>query len=196
MHELQKNRFMETPLQRSVSALILVGLISILSPAAISQTWLQLSPTGGPPSPRVADLMAFDPATDRAIVFGSGNGLSNDVWVLTNADGIGGTPTWIQLSPTGTPPQPRQTRPVYDPVNNRLIFMDGCLGFCLPVANDVWVLTNANGLGGTPAWIQLFPTGGPPGPRVGEVIAYDPGTNSLIVWGRSERLLRQPANLQ
>src|SRR5204863_1100793 len=110
-------------------ALKLVAFISILSPAAISQTWIQLSPSGGPASSYVVDVTAFDQATDRAIIFdGSGtSGITNETWVLANADGFGGTPTWIQLSPIGGPPQARNTRTAYDSVNNRLIIMDGCL---------------------------------------------------------------------
>jgi hypothetical protein len=171
--------------ERRPRALMLVGVISILAPTAISQTWNQLTPSGGPPSPRAVDVMAFDPATDRAIIFGgvTSSGLSNDSWVLADANGLAGTPTWIQLSPIGGAPQARTTRTAYDSINNRLIIMDGCLGSCLPVANDLWILTNANGLGGTPAWIQLSPIGGPPAARVDQVMAYDPGTNSLIVWG-------------
>jgi len=123
------------------------------------------------------------------IVFGanSGGGYTNEVWVLTNANGLGGTPQWLKLAPIPDPgngfPAPRQPWTAYDPVNNRLIIMDGCLGNCLPIATDQWVLTNANGLGGTPAWFKLSPTGGPPGPRVGHVMAYDLGTNSLIIFG-------------
>src|SRR5262249_36144006 len=94
---------------------------------------------------------------------------------------------WLVLSPIRDPvngfPLPRSAEMVYDSVTNRFIIMGGCLGNCLPIATDLWVLTNANGLGGTPAWLKLAPTGGPPGPRVNQVLAYDPGTNSMIVFG-------------
>src|SRR5262245_28214805 len=66
---------------------------------------------------------------------------------------------WIPLTPTGGPPAPRRYQSsVYDPGSNRLILFGGCLaGTCQSITNatnEVWVLTNANGVG-TPAWIQL-----------------------------------------
>jgi len=42
---------------------------------------------------------------------------------------------------------------VYDYTSNRMIVFSG--GNHDTVSPDVWVLTNANGLNGTPAWIQL-----------------------------------------
>src|SRR5438093_7278802 len=81
----------------------------ILSASALSaQTWSQLTPVGGPPSIRDNQgNSAFDPSSDRMIVFGggstSGGGHTNDVWVLINADGLGGTPQWLNLSPSPDP---------------------------------------------------------------------------------------------
>src|SRR5262249_51426729 len=131
--------------------------------------WTQLAPAGILPPPQGAPA-AFDPASNRMIILGDSTTITNDVWVLTNANGLGGTPQWLVLSPIRDPvngfPLPRSAEMVYDSVTNRFIIMGGCLGNCLPIATDLWVLTNANGLGGTPAWLKLAPTGGPPGPRV------------------------------
>lgn len=119
----------------------------------------------------------------------SGNPRLNDVWVLTHANGMGGTGTWSQLNPGGALPQVRsQHSAVYDAANNRMIIYGGCgtvlaSGGCLPIQNNVWVLSHANGLGGTPTWTQLLPTGGPPPDRQGHQAVYDPTTNSMIVWG-------------
>src|SRR6266478_8550976 len=91
---------------------------------------------------------------------------------------------WIKLTPTGGPPPARFGHTsVYDPVSNRLIIFGGCAtSACITTApavtlNDLWVLTNANGQGGTPAWIQLTPTGGPPPPRFLHATVYDPVNN-------------------
>jgi hypothetical protein len=118
----------------------------------------------------------------------SGNPRLNDVWILTHANGMGGTGTWSNLTTNGGPPQVRSGHSaVYDAANNRMIIYGGCgavpsSGGCLPIADNVWVLSNANGLGGTPTWTQLFPTGGPPPERQGHQAVYDPTTNSMIVW--------------
>jgi hypothetical protein len=113
------------------------------------------------------------------IVFGgrdaSGFNL-NDVRVLTNASGAGSHPAeWIKLIPNGaagSPPARSGHSAVYDSVNNRLIVFGGCADYVAPVLNDVWVLSNANGLGGTPVWTQLSPTGAPPPGRTNAVAAY------------------------
>ena len=113
----------------------------------------------------------------------------NDVWVLTNANGLGGTSTWSQLMPSSPlPPVRYKHSAVYDVANNRMIIYGGCGSpysqqACIPILNDVWVLSNANGLDSTPpTWTKLFPTSAPPFPRQGHQAVYDPKTNSMIVW--------------
>ncbi len=110
----------------------------------------------------------------------------NDVWILTNADGTGGAPEWIRLSPTGPAPTPRTYHAaVYDETSNRLIVFGGNPGpgSCSIGMNDAWVLTNANGLGGTPAWTRLAPTGTLPPGRDAHSAVYDAGSNRMIVFG-------------
>jgi hypothetical protein len=174
-------------------------LLSVGQALGQAQTWSQLTPTGTPPTARASFGSAlFDSATDRMMVFGGGtsSGNTNEVWVLTSADGEWGTPQWVKLSPAEDPtyglPAPRKNQSqVYDPSSNRMIVFDGCSASCGSFLNDVWVLTNANGIGGTPAWIELFPAGGPPGGRSGQAAVYDPGTNSMIIFGGDSSL---PAN--
>src|SRR5882724_981326 len=174
-----------------------------------SSEWIKLTPTGGPPPPRSQHTSAYDPASNRLIIFGGctnvpgpcntfGRGASlNDLWVLANANGQGGTPTWIQLTPSGGPPPARfRHAAVYDSVNNRMVIWGGDSTFgSLPDLTDVWVLTNANGLDrasglpATPNWTQLFPTGGPPTSGVSfpgrevSTAVYDSNTNRMVVFG-------------
>jgi PKD repeat protein len=150
-------------------------------------TWIQLFPAGTPPSPRSGHAAVFDAANNRMIVFGGDphagfcGGAANDVWVLTNANGVSGTPTWTQLTPTGTLPNLRvQPQAVYDPVNNRMILFGGSADGCAPWSNGVWVLSNANGLDGTPSWTQLAPSGSVPSPRTTNALGYDTANNLLI----------------
>jgi hypothetical protein len=122
-------------------------------------TWTMLAPAGGPPIARWLQTGVEDQANDRMIIFGGTNtlgssGQMNDVWVLANADGIGGAPTWTQLNPTGTVPSARlDASAAYDSATNRMILFGGDLyqGFSFGTTNDLWVLTNANGLAGAPA---------------------------------------------
>ncbi len=122
------------------------------------------------------------------IVFGgrdtNGNNL-NDVWVLTNANGLGGTSQWINLIANGDPASPPARSghsAVYDAADNVMIIFGGCGGSCLPALNDVWVLANANGLGGTPAWSQLS-VGSGPAARTNAAVVYDQTHNQMNVFG-------------
>jgi hypothetical protein len=145
--------------------------------------WQQLSVSGPWPQSREAVGSAYDPVSNRLIVHGGWPGYK-DTWVLTNANGMGGTSEWIQL-PDG--PQVRSApATAYDKTSNRLIVFGGLevSGYnCLNAWNDTWVLTNANGMGGTPQWVQLNPVGMPPGERHYMGSAYDPVSNRLIVHG-------------
>jgi hypothetical protein len=155
--------------------------------------WVQESPAGAPPPPRSFASGVYDEVNSRMIVFGGGqpgefifNVLFNDVWVLSNANGAGGTPTWTQLNPltTNGVPAPREGQmAIYDPGSNRMTIFGGGNNGIMDVPNDVWVLTNANGLGGQPEWIQLFPTGTLPAARENMAMSYDPIVNEMIVFG-------------
>ena len=163
-------------------------VLSDANSVAGSPAWTQLSPSGGPPAPRIFHTAVRDPGSNRMIVFGGNDCFSagayyNDVWVLTNANGLGGNPVWIQLAPTGqTPPGRAYHGAFYDPVSNRMTIFGGTPGMYAEL-NDVWVLSNANGLGGTPTWTQLTPSGTPPSPRLGFATADDPASNLMIVFG-------------
>ena len=193
-----------------IAALVIVLSLSQLAQAqqATGPIWTELSPApntnGGSPAPakRLLQSTAYDPTTNSMIVFGGatqdfGNfGVYSDTWVLTHADGSGGTPAWIQLTPSGPAPAARFGAGAgYDPASNRLIIFGGALfeytGTCAPAdntgtMNDVWILTNANGLGGTPTWTQVTPAGVPPAPRRSGVVVYDASRNRLILFGGNE----------
>jgi Kelch motif protein/galactose oxidase-like protein len=149
--------------------------------------WTTAIPSGAPGSPvgRTFHTAVYDAANSRMIVFGgcafTGDlctNLLNDVWVLTNANGLSGTPTWVQLTPAGSPPPRWGHAAAYDPVNNRMIVYGGDNGSV--VFSDAWVLSNANGVGGSPTWTQLIPSGGPPEGQDSPSVVYDPATNILV----------------
>src|SRR5439155_14330765 len=112
----------------------------------------QLSPTGPLPPPRREHTAVYDAANNLMVVFGGDQTClppDNDVWVLSNANGSG-TSVWSPLTTAGGPIPARQDHSaVYDPANNRMTVFGGFTG---AIANDVWVLSNANGVGGTPTW--------------------------------------------
>jgi hypothetical protein len=166
---------------------VFVFVILLVGQAA-AQEWTQHRPNGMPPALGFHGPTAvYAPASNRMIVFGGREGCNynntNDVWVLTNANGLGGTGQWLRLNTNGTRPLVRSGHSaVYDPTTNRMTIFGGCNGYCTPVMNDVWVLSNADGLGGTPTWTQLSPVGNPPDARTRPTAAYDPTTNRMIVF--------------
>jgi murein DD-endopeptidase MepM/ murein hydrolase activator NlpD len=161
--------------------------------------WIKLNPASpqGFPAPRGRHSAVYDTGANRMIIFGGGNftgdpscnfcifnPLFNDVWVLTNANGLGGTPTWVPLFPSGGPPAGRAGHhAVYDPASNRMTIFGGGNNGIMVVPNDVWVLTNANGLGGNPTWVQLDPTGQIPPPVEAFAIGYDNANNIMTIFG-------------
>jgi hypothetical protein len=143
-------------------------------------TWTQLTPSGTAPSARLGHTAIYDPMRDRMIVFG-GNSMNTgsvillgDVWALS----LSGTPTWMQLTPSGTAPGARKGHSaIYDPVRDRMVVFGGYDG----VTNfgDIWVLT----LGDAPAWTQLSPAGAGPHVRDGHRAVYDPVRDRMVLYG-------------
>jgi len=163
-------------------------LVAMLNPVA-AQTWTELTPEGGPSGPILKGYkdIGYDPATNRLILYFPSN--PNvwtrplpEVWVLTHANGLGGLPEWIQLTPEGSLPTNINfgAGTVYDATTNRLIVYGGCFSNCSPAQSSVYVLTHANGLGGTPTWTESPVTN--PQARVLHSVVFDPTTNRLIAF--------------
>jgi len=168
--------------------------------SAISKTpnlnWQQATVAAGPaPNPRAGHSAVLDSVNNRMIIFGGfegfANPVDNDVWVLENANGIGGTPTWAKLSPAGTPPTARSNHTaVYNPNSNRMIIFGGNNGGGNngnTEFNDVWILENANGLGGTPTWTQFIgQSASAIAARDSHTAVYDITNNRMIIfWGHN-----------
>jgi hypothetical protein len=155
--------------------------------------WTQVIADNNPsgPAARSGHTAVYDWAGSNMIVFGgstngtSGGGCLADTWVLSNANRVGGTPTWTNLTTSGGPPTARVGHSaVYDPTSNSMIIFGGqdCSSPAVDLG-DVWVLSHANGQGGTPTWTQLSPTGAGPSPRFYHTAVYDPNTNTMTVFG-------------
>ena len=158
--------------------------------------WTQLRTSGGPPQPRLRHTAVYDQTTNTMIVYGGNDCFSarfGDVWILKNANGIG-TPAWSQLTPTGIAPAGREdSTAVYDSVSNRMVIYGGSES-AAPADNSVWVLTNANGTGGAPAWIQLSPSGTAPPARDLHSAVYDAANNIMTIFGGNSENGAGPLN--
>jgi hypothetical protein len=147
--------------------------------------WSQLTPTGTLPPPREGHTAIYDSKNNIMVIFGgtdcAGN-YYNDVWILTNADGSTGTPSWTQATPAGGPSARTQSTAIYDSVNNVMTLFGGATAD-KTAFKDVWTLSNANGLGGTPAWTQLMPSGTGPVARSAHSAFYDLANNRMVIHG-------------
>src|SRR5713101_5325182 len=127
----------------------------------------------------------YNQPTNTMIVFGglsiAGFDDTNAVLLYAPATGDG---LWSTLIPNGTAGSPvaRDSHTaVYDPATNVMTVFGG-FASNLQGLSDVWVLSHANGLGGTPTWTQLSPSGGPPSGVVGSTAVYDPTNNIMTVF--------------
>jgi PKD repeat protein len=128
---------------------------------AVGSTWTLLSPGNAPPPGQYFQSSWYDAARNRLIVAGgvsaATGAATNAVWALTNANGIGGTPQWINLIPEGAPGSPSgfAARPAaYDAASNRAMIVE--FG-----TTNLWLVTNANGLGGASTYSRVSIGGGP-----------------------------------
>ena len=167
-----------------------VDVISSTCQPTCQLIWNFENPSGTPPAPRSGHSAVYDSTNSRMVVFGGAEGFpspcANDVWVLENANGVAGSPAWVQLHPSGTPPPAREGHAAtYDPVANTMTIFGGsnCDGSYL---GDTWVLSNANGLGGTSKWKQLSPSGSLPTARAYVSAAYNSSANTLTVYGGTD----------
>jgi len=157
--------------------------------------WQKASPVGPLPPARSRASGVYDQKNNRMIIFGGGAGpcggpfsvLFNDAWVLSNANGTGGVPTWTPLNPPAPLPAGRAEQgAVYDPNVNTMTIFGGCNDGIMDVPNDVWVLGKANGMDGQPNWTQLAPTGALPAPRCSPVVTYnstiEPASSVMTVY--------------
>lgn len=165
-------------------------ILSNADGSTITPAWAQVTPIGTGPSARSQATAIYDSVNNVMTVFGGGTTnttVFGDVWTLSNANGLTGTPTWTQLSPTGTAPAARVGHSAtYDATNNRMTIYGGGNNKG-KVLNDGWILSHANGIGGTPAWTQMTFTAAGPNRKSHNVI-YDPVSDDMVIFGGDSSL--------
>ena len=144
----------------------------------------QLTTSGGPPGEQYFPHGGYNPPFNRLIISNGSSCSDNDLWVLTDANGTGGSATWSDILEQGGMNQP----PVgafpstYSPQVN-MVFLVEQANMAQPP--NLWQLSNADGLdlSGNPAmpvWAVTTPTGAPGSGSLG-AIAYDYPSNRLVV---------------
>jgi len=141
------------------------------SPA--TNSWTQLSPSGGPPPSRYSHGAIWDALNSQMLVFGGyGAGVRNDLWSYRP-----GANTWSEVSPAGSTPPPARTTfgSAWDGSGMVIFGGNPVTGFLL---NDLWRYSvTAN------SWAQLNPSGGLPSARNGPTLVWNPLSGSLLMFG-------------
>ncbi|MBC7091957.1 MAG: Ig-like domain-containing protein [Nitrososphaeria archaeon] len=147
--------------------------------------WTELHPTGTAPEPRSMHASVYDAKNDILIVFG-GRGSSqcfNDTWLLLNPSGVGGEPSWKRLPTSGNAPQRFEMLAGYNSMKNMLIIFGGADKNNY-IQMDLWILSNANGLGKEAStWRRLDISGTPPETRGCMGGVYDEENDMFIFFG-------------
>ncbi len=133
-----------------------------------SGAWSLLATAGAPPSGRYGHVAVYDPNHDRMVVYGGNTsaGFADEVWELN----LESTPSWHQLTPTGSPGSQYYNAAIYDALRDRMIL----------VHND---RVSALWLGDMPAWTPVNAGGAVPTPRSGATAIYDPTRDRLVHFG-------------
>ena len=141
-----------------------------------SPAWAAISTPSAPPPGRDLAGAAFDPTSDRMLLFGGWNGTYlSDTWALS----LTGTQDWSQITTSTTPPGRREISVGYDASSDQLVLFGGNGG---ALDQDTWALS----LSGTPAWQQLAPSGTLPAARYGHASVLDPIGHRLVIFGGFE----------
>ena len=142
-----------------------------------TRTWTDLTPSGTLPAGRVGCALAYDPATDKVILFGGVAGdeyetYFNDTWSFDVA-----SRTWTNLMPGGEVPSPRAGHCMeYDPATHKIILFGG--GGPVSAQNDTWAYDPA-----TNTWTSLYPSGDVPPARETASMVYDKAAGKMILFG-------------
>ena len=137
-----------------------------------SNSWTRMSLSSHPPA-RESNGLAYDPSTDRVLLFGGYGGVEmNDTWSYdVNAD------AWSQAHPSSNPPARHEHAVAFDLESDRLVLFGGLKTAAGPELNDTWAYDVH-----TETWTMQAPSGGPL-PRCGHAMAYDAGSDLIVVFG-------------
>jgi hypothetical protein len=133
---------------------------------------------------------AYDPKSDRTVLFGGGDwaehypGLgTNETWLYDDT-----SKTWARVNPLVSPPKRFGSAMTYDSSRGRIVLFGGCSvpnsDFTCTPANDLW---SYDAHGGT--WAEMNAATRPPSL---EAMVYDSLADRLILFGHNETWAYDP----
>ena len=134
-----------------------------------SVSWRRLFPTDSP-SPRASFAMAYDPVSQRVVLFGGYDASTylSETWTFDGS-------TWAQATPTLSPPPRAAASMAYDAVSGRLVLFGGFDGN--GYLGDTWLWNGANA-----SWASV-PTAISAPAVTGPRLFTDPSTGHATMFG-------------
>jgi len=138
--------------------------------------WTELHPANSP-SARTAPLMVYDAAVQSVVLFGGGAGTPsyasyNDTWQFDGTD-------WNQVATSSAPTGGTSASMAYDPAISAIVLFDsGATQTVGDTFNATWEFSGDR-------WTQVS-NGTGPSPRAGEMMEYDPLTQSVLLFGGTD----------
>jgi galactose oxidase-like protein len=165
----QGDFLMLTPSRWKVIALSFVLLLT-LAHSAFAANWKNLAPANAP-SARLAPIMAYDPVSQKIVLFGgvSPAGYLNDTWTFDGTN-------WTQMNPATVPPGRTSGNMTYDRVDKRLVLFGGYAGNGVYL-KDTWLWDGASS-----NWVQTTPAVSPTAVTA-PLVFTDPKSGHAMTWG-------------
>lgn len=138
------------------------------------------------PGDRTVPSLIYDKINDRLVMFGGRENYQNqdpavyknDVWEFKLESESNPRPKWRRMSPSGTPPTPRNgSACVYDDLNQRMVCFGGWSGRALGGFFEMTLRSDNDG-----EWKELHPSGDVPSNRYTKAI-YDSKYQRMIIFG-------------
>jgi hypothetical protein len=126
------------------------------------------------PTARIGPAMTYDSATHSTVLFGGSSAFVpgatyGDTWTWSGG--------WTQLSPATSPPARESAGTAYDPSTGTVVLFGGWDNSNNGSAfGDTWTWDGVT-------WTQQFPPVSPAARYARESMAYDPGTQTVVLFG-------------
>lgn len=136
----------------------------------------------GAPSARALHTFAYDPVTERYVLFGGvGSSVLGDTWLMEIDDA--GVAQWTELALSPTPGPRYGSFSAFDEDHGRLLMFsgaqEGAAGNPVNPSPETWALDMR---ADPPVWSLVSTTFSPPGRRNGSVV-WDEGSSRMFVFG-------------
>lgn len=176
------------------AALTAAGTFGAMAPTAAAASSVSWTSTSGTSAPTQYAGLAYDDATQTAVMFGGTTGTSttgddssttfslatvSDTWLWNGT-------AWSQANPATSPSARFGSSAAYDAASGQLLLFgggnesisidsDSNVSTSFSVQSDTWSWSGST-------WSQLHPASSPPG-RVAAAAAYDPAHKQIVLFG-------------